>query len=233
MRQCAKGRPTPTSLLFFAPSRLCVRPIVPCRSSPNRELPPQDWKSATLLTNCSVPPAGRPQRCRVRETHRKLGRRCVSRTLRITLLSAGLLFSSVQRPATGLPSLPVQHTTPQFSVAPIPGSDDRCVQAHTLLFADLLFSSVQRPATGLPSLPVQHTTPRSARNYSHGNGCKSHASFDLRRSASLQPNRPNANIVALLHEIFSPSAALTPRGACQENDARTRRAHRTGNTYLR
>jgi hypothetical protein len=186
MRQCAKGRPTPTSLLFFAPSRLCVRPIVPCRSSPNRELPPQDWKSATLLTNCSVPPAGRPQRCRVRETHRKLGRRCVSRTLRITLLSAGLLFSSVQR-----------------------------------------------PATGLPSLPVQHTTPRSARNYSHGNGCKSHASFDLRRSASLQPNRPNANIVALLHEIFSPSAALTPRGACQENDARTRRAHRTGNTYLR
>jgi hypothetical protein len=156
MRQCAKGRPTPTSLLFFAPSRLCVRPIVPCRSSPNRELPPQDWKSATLLTNCSVPPACRPK----------------SR----------------------------QHRRHPF-----------------LLSAGLLFSSAQRPATGLPSLPVQHTTPRSVISYSHGNECKSHASFDLRRSAALQPNRPNANIVALLHEIFSPPAALTPRGACQEH----------------
>ena len=157
------------SSLRFAPLREAHSPLPfipqPLASSHN-------WKSATLLTNCSVPPVGRPK----------------SR----------------------------QHRRHPF-----------------LLSAGLLFSSVQRPATGLPSLPVQHTTPGSVRSYSRGNECKPHASFDLRRSAALQPNRPNAKIVALLHEIFSPSAALTPRGACQEDDARTRRSHRTGNTYLR
>ena len=86
-----KGKAT-TSFPFFAPSRLCVRPIIPRGgnkltpggkssrarkmqeallpaapvpprlSPPNRDLPPQNWKSASLLTNCRAPTRDLPQR---------------------------------------------------------------------------------------------------------------------------------------------------------------------------
>jgi hypothetical protein len=66
----------------------CAR--APRLSPPNREPPPRNWKSATLLTNCSAPPADRPQRHQYSPAP--------------SLLFAGLLPSSVPGPKRACPA---------------------------------------------------------------------------------------------------------------------------------
>jgi hypothetical protein len=66
-RRKGKASAGESSLLCaFAPLREAHSPpllLRPCSrlSSPNRDLPPQNWKSATLLTNCWVESAGPPR----------------------------------------------------------------------------------------------------------------------------------------------------------------------------
>ena len=75
-------------------SRPCPPPFTPQPRASS-----QNWKSATLPTNCPAAPVDRPSG----NQHRR----------HPSPFPVGLLFPSVQRIATGLPSLPVQHTTPR------------------------------------------------------------------------------------------------------------------------